>query len=121
MVFYRIDGGIEGNITLLLSTGNRQSRCPAMMDESVSSRGEMVRMPAGSRVERNSISGAPGAASPVPIFTRIVNPARKSIHGCTFFLFFMCVPLYWQCKDKGIAWYFAIHRTKFFLVVLSGG
>jgi hypothetical protein len=92
-----------------------------MLAESVSSRGEIVRMLAGRRVERSSISGAPGAASPVPIFTRIVTPARKSIQGCTFFLFFMCVPLYWQCKDKGIAWYFAIHRTEFFLVVLSRG
>jgi hypothetical protein len=31
------------------------------------------------------------------------------------------MPLYWQCKDNGIAWYFAIHRTKFFLVVLAQG
>ena len=91
-----------------------------MMAGSDSSRGEMVRMPAGSRVDRNSDSVVPGAASPVAIFTRTVTPARKTNHGCTFFLFFMCAPLYWQCKDNGIAWYFAIHRTRFFLVVFIG-
>jgi hypothetical protein len=37
--------------------------------ESVSSRGEMVRIPAGSRVERSRDAGAPGVASPDAIFT----------------------------------------------------
>jgi hypothetical protein len=31
------------------------------------------------------------------------------------------VPFNWQCKDNGIAWYFAIHRTKFFSVVVPVG
>jgi hypothetical protein len=57
--------------------------------ESVSSLGEIVRIPAGSRVERSRDAGAPGVASPDAIFTIMAVPARNNIHGCSFFLFFM--------------------------------